>query len=162
VQDDIYVGPPLLFPWPSSGPPTFLILESPLTAITHCAHWYFNPTRICTSTPGAELIDFCIISTDLFQSVPNSRVKRRAELSTGYYLFVWNFAWKNQQQRAGLGGASDYSRKPWWTRMWERPLQTAHYPFSDSFKRNGRFYRKLKIVSGSCHVICCSSALTEK
>ena len=31
MQDNIYVGP-LLFPWLRSGPPTFLILESPLYA----------------------------------------------------------------------------------------------------------------------------------
>jgi len=30
MQDRHLCSPPLLFPWPRSGPPTFFILESPL------------------------------------------------------------------------------------------------------------------------------------
>ena len=33
MQDDIYVDPPYFFLGPAVGPPTFLILESPLVVV---------------------------------------------------------------------------------------------------------------------------------
>ena len=48
----------------------------------------FKITQLPTSMDQKSLIDFCIVSSDLFSDVLDVRVKRGAEMSTDHHLVV--------------------------------------------------------------------------
>ena len=60
-----------------------------------------NYTWYQTSMNQKPLIDFCIVSSDLFSDVLEARVKRGAELSTDHHLVVWSLrlskTWPNKR-----------------------------------------------------------------
>ena len=60
------------------------------------------------------LIDFCIVSSDLFSKVLDVRVKRGAELSTDHHLVVCSLRFSKPWLNRKLGRSNG---KPWRTEM---------------------------------------------
>ena len=110
---------------------------------THKYTWYRD------SLGQRSLIDFCIVSADLFSTVSDVRVKRGAELSTDHYLVVCTLkALKPLKKRKTFRPRETYRIK--WESLADKEVRTA---FADNiaskFKELPPLLKTLKL-SGVC------------
>ena len=73
------------------------------------------------STAQKFLIDFCIVSSDLFSEVLDVRVKRGAELSTDHHLVVcslqYSKPWLNRKSHISPMWLTRSNGSPWRAEM---------------------------------------------
>ena len=117
------------------------------------AFFQYKKTRKYTwyrdSLGQRSLIDFCIISADLFSTVSDIRVKRRAGLSTGHHLVVCTLkALKALKKRKTFRPRETYRIK--WEPLADQEVGTAFAEYITSKFKNFRPLLKTFKLSGVC------------